>query len=153
MNRIKFEIDVNKYTFLKNVIEKDSLVLTSVIDEIFNLGYHHYIKTLTTNATFAISNTNLKVENDTNNITDNKTTSKGQLGENVVYDILVEKFPDYQIDNMSKIPHSGDIQVELGSKNKIIVEVKNYNKTIDQEQIDKLKFDMKYSNIYYSIFI
>lgn len=153
MNRIKYEIDINKYTFLKNVSEKDSLVLSSVIDEIFNLGYHHYIKSLTANATLAISNTNLKVESETNNITDNKTTSKGQLGENVVYDILVEKFSDYQIENMSKIPHSGDIQVELGSKNKIIVEVKNYNKTIDQEQIDKLKFDMKYSNIYYSIFI
>jgi hypothetical protein len=154
MDRIKYEIDINKYTFLKNVSEKDSLVLNSVIDEIFNLGYHHYIKSLITitNTTLAIS-TNTKVESEINNITDNKTTSKGQLGENVVYDILVEKFPDYQIDNMSKIPHSGDIQVEIASKNKIIVEVKNYNKTIDQEQIDKLKFDMKYSNIYYSIFI
>jgi len=148
---INYEIDINKYNFLKNVKDNDSIILTSVLDEIFNLGYYHYIKSLTTSVT------NLNVKNevivDTNNITENKTTSKGQLGENVVYDILVDKFPDYQIENMSKIPHSGDIQVELSSKNKIIIEVKNYNKTIDQEQIDKLKFDMKYSNIYYSIFI
>ena len=35
----------------------------------------------------------------------------------------------------------------------MIIEVKNYNKTIDQCEIDKLKFDMKFNKISYAIFI
>jgi len=54
---------------------------------------------------------------------------------------------------MSKVPHSGNILITLLTGIKIMVEVKNYNKIIDQEQIDKLKFDMRYNNIKGALFV
>jgi hypothetical protein len=89
-----------------------------------------------------------------NNITESKySTLKGSMGEDLVMDIIIDKFNNIYVENTSKIPHSGDIQVRLPSGNTIIVEVKNYNKTIDQDQIDKLKFDMMFNNIRGAIFI
>jgi hypothetical protein len=136
-----YNINLDEYKLLKNI---NSDYLPHILDDIFNTGYNIWIKNYIKN--------DLSIDH--NQITENKLSSnKGQLGENVIINILKEKFQDFQIDNMSKIPHSGDIQITFPSKNKTIIEVKNYNKTIDQEQIDKLKFDMKFSNIYFAIFI
>lgn len=90
----------------------------------------------------------------TNILTESKNSNlKGMVGENIVMDIIIDRFPNLQITNTSKIPHGGDIQIILSSGNKVIFEVKNYNRTIEQEQIDKLKFDMKFNNIYGAVFI
>ena len=140
---IDYKIDLDKFNFIKN-IKTD--YLPYVIEEIFNIGYSNYVKSF-------IKHEIAQSFEETNIITENKNTSKGQLGESVVYDIIVNKFPDYQVENTSKIPYSGDIKLTLPSNNRIMVEVKNYNKTLDQEQVDKLKYDMKFSNIYYGIFI
>jgi hypothetical protein len=141
MQIINVPINLDKYSLLKNINEE---YLPYILDDIINNGYNIWVKNFINN----------EITTDFNNITQNKLSStKGQIGENVVQDILVEKFQDFQIENTSKIPHSGDIQVTFPSKNKIIIEVKNYNKTIDQEQLDKLRFDMKFSNIYFAIFI
>ena len=138
---ILFQINLNKFPIIGQINENYKIF---ILEEIFSLGYNAYLRNY-------IKNENILIES--NSITENKTSSKGILGESIVYDILINKFSDYQIENTSKIAHSGDIQVILPSKNKIIVEVKNYNKTIDQDQIEKIKFDMKFSSIYYAIFI
>lgn len=133
--------------------------LEFVVNEIFDLGYNQYMRNLIKSdiqldtqipiQTFTQIN-----QNTTNAITESKySTLKGSLGENIVIDILIDKFPNCLVENTSKIPHSGDIQLTLPSKHKLIVEVKNYNKTIDQEQIDKLKFDMGFNNIKGALFV
>lgn len=153
MNKLFLEIDPNKYPLI-NKINTDFLDV--ILKDIFDNGYSNYIKGLMNNTNNNLINIlNSTPENETNNkITDNKTSSsKGQLGENLVYDIIIEKFPDLIIENTSRIPHSGDLQLTLSSGNKIICEIKNYNKTVDSHELEKMKFDMKFNNIYYGIFV
>ena len=159
-DHVNILISKKKYKLLDKI---NDIHMPFIVDEIFELGYSMYIKNLiksdlnnetnTTSATNGINN--LEERNKiTNGITESKySTIKGSLGENVVMDILIDKFPNYLVENMSKVPHSGDIQLTLPTGIKIIVEVKNYNKTIDQEQIDKLKFDMRFNNIKGALFV
>ena len=151
MNYITFNINLEKYTLLKKV---DPDLRNTIIDEIIENGYNNYVRGF-------IRENNIVSNIVNHNITESKfSVNKGQIGENVVYEILLDKFSDYIIENMSKIPHSGDIQITLPKNkenislvNKIIVEVKNYNKTVDQSEIDKLKFDMKFNKINYSLLL
>lgn len=146
-NIINYPIDLNKFKLLGNISPD---YLEFILDDIFNQGYNSWVKN------FIKQDTNIIFDNNTisdNNITGSKLTSKGQSGENVVLDIIKEKFPDYIVENTSKFSHHGDIQVTSNNNVKIIVEVKNYNKTVDQEQIDKLKFDMKFTDINLAIMI
>ena len=149
MNNLNYQLDLTEFKLLSNISPD---YLPFVLNDIFSIGYNTWIKNFIRNDP-SILNLNLNPTQTENNITDSKLTSKGQTGENIVIDILKEKFPDFQIENTSKYPQSGDIQVTTTNKIKMIIEVKNYNKTIDQEQIDKLKFDMKFSNINLSIMI
>ncbi len=147
-----FKIKFDQYKLLDKINPE---FLDTIIEDIFNTGYNIWVKNYIKNDVIAhLNNTNSTNTQELNNITENKQSSaKGQSGENIVIDIVKDKFPDTLVENTSRIPHSGDIQLTLSSKSKIILEVKNYNKTIDLEQIDKLKFDMKFSNIYYALFI
>lgn len=145
---IDFTLEKNKYPILDKINQEH---LEYVMDEIFELGYNQYMKNLIKTDVQTTLNSQ---QNLTNSITESKySTLKGSMGENIVMDILIDKFPNCVVENMSKIPHSGDIQMSLPSRNKLIVEVKNYNKTIDQEQIDKLKFDMRFNNIRGALFV
>ncbi len=140
---INFNIDIDKYKILKNINQD---YLPHVLDEIFGIGFNVWIKNYIRN--------DIVLSETQNNITESKlSSSKGQHGENIVIDLIIDRFKDIQVENTSKIPHHGDIQLTLQNNQKIIVEVKNYNNTINQEQIDKLKFDMKFCSINYAIFI
>jgi hypothetical protein len=145
-NKYDYQINLEKYSLLKKI---NPDYLATIIDDIFDNGYQQYVRNFIKNES-TVDNT-VKV----NNITENKYSSstKGQSGENIVNDILLERFQDYNIENTGKIPHSGDFQLTLTNKNRLIIEVKNYNKTVDHNEIDKLKFDMKFNKINYAIFI
>ena len=145
-NKYNYQINLEKYSLLKKI---NPDYLATIIDDIFDNGYQQYVKNFIKNESM-VDNV-IKV----NNITENKYSSstKGQSGENIVNDILLERFQDYNIENTGRIPHSGDFQLTLTNKNRLIIEVKNYNKTVDQNEIDKLKFDMKFNKINYAIFI
>ncbi len=134
-NNLIYNIDLNKFKLLGNISPD---FIEFALDDIFNLGYNNWVKNFIKNDPNILINSNSNQNQTDNNITDSKLTSKGQSGENIVLDILKDKFPDYLIENTSKLAHHGDIQVTTTNKIKIIVEVKNYNKTVDQEQIDKL---------------
>jgi hypothetical protein len=152
-DKINLFVSSNKYKLLDKI---DKEKLEFVIDEIFELGYSQYMKNLIKSdlANDLQSNTQTNLSKPINAITESKySTLKGSMGEDLVMDIIIEKFNNLCVENTSKIPHSGDIQVRLSSGNVIIIEVKNYNKTIDQEQLDKLKFDMMFNNIRGAIFL
>ena len=145
-NKYNYQINLEKYSLLKKI---NPDYLATIIDDIFDNGYQQYVRNFIKNESI-VDNT-IKG----NSITENRYSSstKGQSGENIVNDILLERFQDYNIENTGKIPHSGDFQLTLTNKNKLIIEVKNYNKTVDHNEIDKLKFDMKFNKINYAIFI
>jgi len=155
-NNVNISIFKNKYKLLDKINEDK---LEFVIDEIFELGYSLYlknfIKTDLIDEFQSYQNKNqINLIKPINTVTESKfSTLKGSMGEDLVMDIIIDKFNNMYVENTSKIPHSGDIQVRLPSGNTIIVEVKNYNKTIDQDQIDKLKFDMTFNNVRGAIFI
>jgi len=154
LNDINISISKTKYKLLDKIgIDK----LKFVIDEIFELGYSQYMKNFIKQDLideFQFYPNQVNSIKPINSITESKySTLKGSMGEDLVMDIIIDKFNNIYVENTSKIPHSGDIQVRLSSGNTIIVEVKNYNKTIDQDQIDKLKFDMMFNNIRGAIFI
>lgn len=143
-------IDMNKYALLKKINPE---YVNVVIQDIFDNGYNAYVRSLM-NGDGSLGSGGLGGGLGVNAITEQKVSSvKGQIGENVVYDILVEKFPDFTIENTSKVGHSGDIQILLPNYNKVIVEVKNYNKTIDTIELEKLKYDMKFNKCNYAIFV
>lgn len=144
-NKYDYQINLEKYNLLKKI---NPDYLATIIDDIFDNGYQQYVRNFIKNESI-VDNT---VKG--NGITENRYSStKGQSGENIVNDILLERFQDYNIENTGKISHSGDFQLTLTNKNKLIIEVKNYNKTVDHNEIDKLKFDMKFNKINYAIFI
>jgi len=136
-------IDTEKYQLLNKINQE---YIPIVLEDIFSIGYNLWVKNYIRNEVVA---------NDfTNNVTESKlSSSKGSHGENIVMDLIISKFSDLQVENTSKIHHNGDIQVTLTNGKKIIVEVKNYNNTINQDQIDKLKFDMKFCSINYAVFL
>lgn len=145
-NFYQLNVPKSKYSLLNQI---ELTKLPYLLDDIFELGYNTWIKN-NIKSEFANSNVN----SNTNILTESKQSNgKGLMGENIVMDIIIDRFPNLQIVNTSKIPHSGDIQITLSSGNKIIFEVKNYNRTIEQEQIDKLKYDMKFNNILGAVFI
>lgn len=157
LDDINISVSKNKYKLLEKIGEDK---LKFVIDEIFELGYSQYMKNFIKLDLVDELQFNINQINQTNSIkpinaiTESKySTLKGSMGEDLVMDIIIDKFNNIYVENTSKIPHSGDIQVRLPSGNTIIIEVKNYNKTIDQDQIDKLKFDMRFNNVRGAIFI
>ncbi len=86
----------------------------------------------------------------------NNSSRKGKLTEDVIYTIMKNKFKDYTFQETRNIPHSGDAIINIPKNNKIVkvmIEIKNYNNTVDTEEINKLKYDMKQNKIKYSIFI
>ena len=127
------QIELDKYPLLKKL---DPDYLNVMMLDMFNNGYNQFVRNNISN-----QNNILNQTLNENNITENKTTAKGQLGENIVYDILIEKFQDHCIENTARIPHSGDFQITLKNHHKIMLEVKNYNKTVDQTELDKMRFD------------
>lgn len=149
---IVHNIKLEKYALLKKI---NPDYLNVFIEDIFENGYNAYVRSLigVNGANDVVGGVGV-VGAVGNSVTEQKVSSiKGQVGENIVYDILIDKFPDYTIENTTKIPHSGDIQIVLPNHSKVIIEVKNYNKTIDTQELEKLKFDMKFNKCNYAIFI
>lgn len=87
----------------------------------------------------------------------NNVSKKGRVGEDFIYGILETKFPDYAIQKTRNIPHSGDAIItipptdDITKQTKIMLEIKNYIKPVDPEEIIKLKTDMKTTGINYGI--
>lgn len=139
-----YNLNLEKYDLLKKI---DNNLLDYTIEEIFEIGYSSYVRN------FIKKSFELNIGNEITNEMTNIKENKGSIGENIVKDILINKFPNFEIEDTSKKPHHGDFNLTFSSKKKCIIEVKNYNKTVDIEQVEKLKYDMKYSKINYSVFV
>ena len=162
MNFTINESNSNLLNYLKDIPESDH---NNIINEILNVGFKYYNEdksntSLTTmSAIFDDKFDNLKLlineiklEQNNSLLQLNTNNNKGCQGEQLIYEFFKSK--NYQIDDMSSIPHSGDLKLYLEEINQnVLIEIKNYKNTVDQKQIDKYYYDLKYTGIQLGIFI
>ncbi len=83
----------------------------------------------------------------------NNSCKKGELSEKLIYDILSQKFKNYNYEKKNHIPHNADGELTSSSGFKSLVEIKNYNHVVNKDEIDKFKYDLKYTNNSFGIFL
>jgi hypothetical protein len=82
-----------------------------------------------------------------------KTSQKrGEILEHKIFDYFENNIKHYTVNKTNHIPHHADAELILNN-NKYLLEIKNYNTTVDTKEIEKLKFDMEYCNIKYALFL
>jgi len=83
----------------------------------------------------------------------NNSNKKGEITEDIIYQILTTKYKDLSYEKTRHIPHSGDGILMFPNKLKTLVEIKNYTSTVKKEEIDKFEYDLKFNNINFGLFI
>ena len=74
------------------------------------------------------------------------STLKGQRGEDLMYNMLVEQFPGCQIDtHTSKESHKGDFSL-IDDTHHGMIESKNYKKNVPKNEIQKFYHDIENNN-------
>lgn len=84
------------------------------------------------------------------------SSKKGKLGEEIIYKMIKNKFKDCTLDETRNTPHSGDAILNIPKQNKVkkvLIEIKNYSRSVDTDEINKMKYDMINTNIKYGLFI
>lgn len=154
----QFKVDLEKYTELKNL---KKTVLKKKVDEIFNIGYkllYPKLNNIKPDNNLIISKLE-KLEKNTPNISElnksitqllgvtNNSSRKGELVEGIVEEYLKVKYSSNSYQVKRSEPHCGDGWLTLPNKKRVIVEVKAYSKTVGEQEVEKLRYDMKYNQI------
>jgi len=71
------------------------------------------------------------------------SSSKGKLSENIVFKILHSLYPCSQIDSVGTTKETGDIILTRNNKPKILIENKNWDKNVVQEEVKKFIHDVE----------
>jgi hypothetical protein len=105
-----------------------------------------------------LSKINEKIEplnNSLNKLLGLQTASckKGELGENIIQNAFLTRYGDILYEDKSGVAHSGDAWIYLPDKEKIMIESKNYTKTINKDEVEKMEYDMKFNNIKFCLFL
>ena len=79
---------------------------------------------------------------------------KGELAENILEQIISEKYGDIKYKDMSQVNHSGDAWLNFDCfDTTVMLESKNYTNKVTKDEVIKLKNDMITNNINWSILI
>lgn len=81
------------------------------------------------------------------------SSKKGEISEDLIYKIINEKYPNYTFDIKRHIPHHADGELQSNTGMKCLVEIKNYSNTVNKDEIEKFKYDLKYTNNNLGIFL
>jgi len=71
------------------------------------------------------------------------SSSKGKISENIVFNILHTLYPCSQIDSVGTTKETGDIMLTRNNKPKILIENKNWDKNVVQEEVKKFIHDVE----------
>jgi hypothetical protein len=71
---------------------------------------------------------------------------KGACSENILFNILQSLYPSGQIDNVGQQKETGDIMLIRKNKPTILIENKNWNKNVVQEEVKKFIRDVETQN-------
>ena len=82
----------------------------------------------------------------------NVSAHKGQIGENFIFNILDQAYPNANIESLVSTPHQADIHIKLEDYPLIFIESKNYTNTVPKKEISKFKDDLDRNNCQYGIF-
>lgn len=168
-------IDIDNYPKLKLI---DDNKREQVIDEIFKLGYNLYFNEIEieekneksfylkyqekleqqlNNINYRLDNQEMKKEINLLNETLNKliglsnnSSKKGELVEDMIFDYLRNNYK-YSIEETRSISHSGDGIIKM--EKLVMLEMKNYQKKVNQDEIDKLKNDLIEKKISYGLLL
>jgi hypothetical protein len=81
------------------------------------------------------------------------SSKKGEIAENILEEIIKNRYGDIQYKDMSHVPHSGDGWLTFSDNKIVMLESKNYNINISKEEVDKMERDMKEHNIKWGLFV
>lgn len=83
-----------------------------------------------------------------------KTSQKrGEIMENSIYELFQNQFQNYSFEKTNHLSHHADATMITPDNHKFLIEIKNYQNTVDQKEIDKLKYDMSFTKIKHGLFI
>ena len=85
--------------------------------------------------------------------TGGNSSKNGQIGEIFASEIFSKRNPDIEYIDTSKIPKSGDAIIRTPILDRILIDYKNYDSPIPNDEVIKLKRDMDAQNIRYGILI
>lgn len=74
------------------------------------------------------------------------SSSKGKISENLLYNILNPLYPTAQIESVGTVKETGDIIMARKDKPTILIENKNYDKNVGQEEVRKFLRDVENQN-------
>ena len=168
---LTLDINEDEYPEIFRLYKKDRTVK---IKEIFNTGYKiHFpsIKddskqieyyTLLQSIEDMKNNSSLNMDNRLDALLQsiqkltgigNNSSKKGEVGENMLEEVIKQRYGDLTFESKAKTPHSGDAWLHLPNKRVIMLESKNYSYRINKDEVDKMEFDMKTNHIRFGIFV
>ena len=154
-------INLNDYHELIDIKKQKNF--NDILQTIFRLGYNTYFNTVSNNLEYytvkddimSTLNTTIQPLNDlTKSLYGlNSSTRKGEITEVLIEDIISKQLPEYNYDIKRGIAHHADGELTSPSGLKALVEIKNYNNTVPEDEVEKFKYDLAYRNINYGLFI
>jgi len=158
---LSLSVNLDEYPELKNIQATKNF--QNILQTIFRLGYNTYFNSISNNLEYysvkndlmTTLNTSIQPLNDlTKSLYGlNTSTKKGDITEALIEDVIVKQFPEYNYDVKRGIAHHADGELTSPSGLKALVEVKNYNSTVPEDEVDKFKYDLSYRKINYGLFI
>jgi hypothetical protein len=158
---LSLSVNLEEYSELKNIQATKNF--QNILQTIFRLGYNTYFNSISNNLEYysvkndlmTTLNTSIQPLNDlTKSLYGlNTSTKKGDITEALIEDVIVKQFPEYNYDVKRGIAHHADGELTSPSGLKALVEVKNYNNTVPEDEVDKFKYDLSYRKINYGLFI
>ena len=71
---------------------------------------------------------------------------KGKMSENILFNTLVALYPCAQIDSVGTTKETGDIMITRKERPRILVENKNWDRNVVQEEVRKFLHDVEHQN-------
>jgi hypothetical protein len=161
--KININIDTKNFPELDKSLVKDSKNFQNLLETIFRLGYNTYFNSISNNLEYyTVKDDLINTLNTTiqplNDLTKslyglNQSTKKGDITEALMEDVIKIQLPEYNYDIKRGIPHNADGELTSPTGLKALVEIKNYNSTVPEDEVNKFKYDLSFQNITYGLFI
>ena len=83
----------------------------------------------------------------------NNSYKRGDISEEIIYQLFNSKFKNYSYEKKGHVPHSGDGELTSPNGMKLLVEIKNYSQPVPKKEVEKFLYDMNFTGNQFGIFI